>query len=71
MHIRQRLIGDLYLSSSIIFIYLAFLYFIYSANGWGFLIAGFSLALFGVKTKQIMVLKEKPKKKPKKVKKKK
>ncbi len=64
MKLRKRAIGDLYLAASIIFIYLALLYFGFSLNGWAFLIIGLVIAVFGVKTKKVMMgEEEKPKRK--------
>ncbi|MBW2981025.1 hypothetical protein KY360_06435 [Candidatus Woesearchaeota archaeon] len=63
MKLRKRAIGDLYLAASVIFIYLAFLYFGFKANGWPFLVIGLLIATFGIKTKKVMVAEEgKPKK---------
>ena len=59
MKLRKRIIGDLYLTSSVIFFYLAFLYFGFGANGWVFLIIGLVIAFFGIKTKKLMMSKEK------------
>ena len=62
MKLRKRAIGDLYLAASIIFIYLAFLYFGLDLNGWAFLVIGLIVALFGIKTKKVMLVQEKGKK---------
>lgn len=59
MKLRKRAIGDLYLVASIIFIYLALLYFGFKGNGWVFLIIGIVIALLGVKTKKVMIEEEK------------
>ena len=61
MKLRKKAIGDLYLASSIIFIYLSFLYFGLGANGWVFLVIGLVIAFFGIKTKKVMMAKEKKK----------
>lgn len=58
-HLRKRMIGDLYLASSIIFVYLAFLYFGFQRNGFIFLIIGILIGIFGMKTKKVMMGKEK------------
>ena len=58
MKLRKRAIGDLYLAASIIFIYLAFLYFGFKGNGWVFLIIGIVVAILGVKTKKVMIEEE-------------
>lgn len=55
MKLRKRAIGDLYLAASIIFIFLAFLYFGFEKNGWPFLIIGFLTSFIGIKTKKVMV----------------
>ena len=64
MKLRKRAIGDLYLAASVVFIYLAFLYFGFRANGWPFLVIGLVIAAFGIKTKKVMMKEEtvKPKK---------
>ena len=67
MKLRKRAIGDLYLAASVIFIYLAFLYFGFRANGWPFLVIGLVIAVFGIKTKKVM-MKEERREKPKKAK---
>ena len=58
MKLRKRAIGDLYLAASLIFIFLSFLYFGFEKNGWAFLVIGLVIALFGMKTKKIMIEKE-------------
>lgn len=59
MRIRQRVIGDLYLASSIIFIYLTFLYYGFGQDkGWIFLSVGMALAVFGAYTKRMLMRKE-------------
>jgi hypothetical protein len=70
MKLRKRAIGDLYLAASILFLYLAFLYFGFELNGWPFLVIGFVVAVFGMKTKKVM-MKEEKKAAPKKAKSKK
>ncbi len=59
VHIRKRVIGDLYLASSIPFIYLAFLYFGFEKNGLTFLLIGLIIAFIGVRTKKVMMEREK------------
>jgi len=55
MRIRKRVIGDLYLASSIIFIYLTFLYYGFGRDqGWIFLSVGMALAVFGAYTKRTL-----------------
>ena len=71
MKLRKRAIGDLYLAASILFLYLAFLYFGFELNGWPFLVIGLVVAVFGMKTKEVMTLKEKSAPKKAKSKKKK
>ena len=66
MNLRKRVIGDLYLSASLIFIFLAFLYFGSKQDGWAFLIIGLAVAVFGIKTKKVMIGKESPKRSKKK-----
>jgi hypothetical protein len=56
--LRKRTIGDLYLASSLIFIYLAFLYFGFQKNGFVFLVVGLAIASFGIKTKKVMIERE-------------
>lgn len=58
MKLRKRAIGDLYLAASVIFIFLAFLYFGFNGNGWAFLVIGLLIAFFGIKTKKVMIQKE-------------
>lgn len=58
MKLRKRAIGDLYLTASIIFIFLAFLHFGFEAKGLTFLIIGMALGLFGIRTKEVMKKKE-------------
>jgi hypothetical protein len=55
MKLRKRAIGDLYLAASILFLYLAFLYFGFEQNGWAFLVIGLAVAAFGMKTKKVMM----------------
>jgi hypothetical protein len=71
MKLRKRAIGDLYLAASILFLYLAFLYFGFELNGWPFLVIGLVVAAFGMKTKKIMMTKERAAPKKAKSKKKK
>ncbi|HZX44148.1 MAG TPA: hypothetical protein VFF28_00540 [Candidatus Nanoarchaeia archaeon] len=59
MYLRKRVIGDLYLASSLLFITLAFLYFGFTNNGLPFLIIGLALAGFGIKTKHTLIKQEK------------
>ncbi len=73
MGLRKRAIGDLYLAASIIFIYLAFLYFGFKGKGLAFFVIGLALALFGIRTKNVMTTNEriaKPKPRGKRSKKK-
>lgn len=56
--LRKRTIGDLYLAASLIFVYLAFLYFGFHKNGFVFLIVGLGIATFGIKTKKVMIERE-------------
>jgi len=71
MKLRKRAIGDLYLAASIIFIFLAFLYFGFKGKGLTFLVVGLILAIFGIRTKKVMIAREELEKpKPKKSKKK-
>ena len=66
MRIRKRIIGDMYLASSILFIYLTFLYYGFGQNkGWIFLSVGMALAIFGAYTKQTLMRKENPAKRRK------
>ncbi len=58
MKIRKRVIGDLYLAASIIFIFLSFLYFGFKENGFIFLIIGLILAFFGINSKKDLIKKE-------------
>ena len=58
IHLRKRVIGDLYMASSLIFIYLAFLYFGFSGEGLAFLVIGLVIGLFGMKTKKVMIEQE-------------
>ncbi len=58
MKLRKRTIGDLYLASSLVFLFLAFLYFGFSLNGWAFLIIGLVVALLGINTKNVMLARE-------------
>ena len=71
MKLRKRAIGDLYLAASIIFIFLAFLYFGFEGKGLTFLTVGLALAILGIRTKKLMIAREeleksKPKKRSKK-----
>ncbi|MBI4148890.1 hypothetical protein HY491_00425 [Candidatus Woesearchaeota archaeon] len=67
MKLRQRVIGDLYLASSIIFIYLTFLYYGFGqGKGWIFLSAGMALAIFGAYTKRTLMRKEQTKRRKRK-----
>ncbi len=59
VHLRKRVVGDLYLASSIPFIYLAFLNFGLERKGLTFLVIGLIIAFFGMKTKKVMIEKEK------------
>ena len=63
MYIRQRIIGDMYLACSLIFIYLSLLYFGMAVYRYGliFIIIGLALAVFGGITKQYLKRKEKSK----------
>ncbi len=64
MKLRKRAIGDLYLAASIVFVYLAFLYFGFNLNGWVFMTIGVVIAGFGIRTKKVMLEEEKgPKRK--------
>ena len=65
MKLRKRAIGDMYLAASFIFIYLSLLQFGLSQNGLLFLVIGLVVAVFGMRTKKIMIEKEKPAKKTK------
>lgn len=60
MHLRKRAIGDLYLASSVIFIFLTFVAVISRKNAMAiwFLSIGMLIALFGMKTKKVMIEKE-------------
>ena len=60
MQLRKRAIGDLYLASSIIFIFLTFVAVISRKNTMAiwFLAIGMLIALFGIKTKKVMIEKE-------------
>jgi hypothetical protein len=57
-HLRKRVVGDLYLASSIPFIYLAFLNFGLEGKGLTFLVIGFVIAFFGMRTKKVMMERE-------------
>lgn len=59
MYLRKTIIGDLYLASSIIFFFLAFLYIGYDRSGWWmFLATGIVIAFIGMQTKREMAAKE-------------
>jgi len=68
MKLRKRVIGDLYLSASIIFIFLTFLAVGSGKNNLAiaFLAVGMLIALFGIRTKKAMMEKEKAETKGKK-----
>ncbi len=72
MKLRKRVIGDLYLAASSIFIFLAFLYFTIIEKddsfsyGISFLVIGLVIAGVGMVVKNIMIQKEKIESKPKK-----
>ncbi|MBU0629268.1 MAG: hypothetical protein KKC75_08840 [Nanoarchaeota archaeon] len=61
MKLRKRVIGDLYLSSSILFIFLTFVAVISRKNNLAIalLAVGMLIALIGVRTKQVMIEREK------------
>jgi len=65
MNLRKRAIGDLYLAASIIFIFLSFLYFGLYKNtsyAWSFFAGGLIVSFIGMRTKKVMMGKERKKK---------
>ena len=69
MGLRKKVIGDLYLASSLVFIFLGFLYagiLIQPVYGLIFLVIGLIVALLGVVTKKTLILKESKRPKGKK-----
>ena len=49
----------MYLTASLIFFYLAFIYFGFLGKGVTFLITGIVVALYGIKTKKVVIEREK------------